>query len=73
MPILARGRRAGGPAGGAAVALLDDGAPPPERPGVGPRVGITKAAEVPWRWWIEGSPWVSPFKAGGNRRPRPLG
>jgi len=49
------------------LAILDDGTPPPASPGVGPRVGITKAAEVPWRWWVADSPWVSPFKAG--RRP----
>jgi DNA-3-methyladenine glycosylase len=41
------------------VLLLDDGMPPPRRPGRGPRVGITKAVEKPWRWWVPGDPNVS--------------
>lgn len=32
------------------VRLLDDGTPPPVRPSVGPRVGISVARDVPWRW-----------------------
>ena len=51
----------GAPAG---VAIRDDGVAPPALPAVGPRVGITKAADVPWRWWVPGSPWVS----GGRER-----
>src|SRR5579864_5110035 len=43
------------------VVLVDDGTPPPTAPAVGPRVGITKAVELPWRWSIPGSPWVSVF------------
>jgi DNA-3-methyladenine glycosylase len=45
------------------VRLLTDGLGPPEDPGVGPRVGIRVAADVPWRWWVPGDPNVS-------RRPR---
>jgi len=30
--------------------LFDDGTPPPDSPLVGPRVGISRAADVPWRW-----------------------
>ncbi len=37
---------------GRGVHLLDDGTAPPERPLVGPRVGITKAVDVPWRFRV---------------------
>ena len=30
----------------------------------GPRVGIAQAAEVPWRFWIEGEPTVSAYRRG---------
>jgi DNA-3-methyladenine glycosylase len=39
--------------------LLDDGTPPPRRPGRGPRIGIKVATEKPWRFWVEGDPSVS--------------
>ncbi|HVS64599.1 MAG TPA: DNA-3-methyladenine glycosylase [Thermoanaerobaculia bacterium] len=39
--------------------IVDDGTPPPRRPGQGPRIGISKAIERPWRWWVEGNPHVS--------------
>jgi DNA-3-methyladenine glycosylase len=50
-----------------AVLILDDGTAPPAAPAVGPRVGITRAADVPWRWWVPASPWVSAFRPGGRR------
>lgn len=35
---------------GGPVQLLDDGTPAPDHSIVGPRVGISRAVEVPWRW-----------------------
>lgn len=34
----------------------------------GPRVGITSAAQRPWRFWLDGDPTVSDYKAGARRR-----
>jgi DNA-3-methyladenine glycosylase len=34
----------------------------------GPRVGVSSAAEVPWRFWIEGEPTVSAYRAATPRR-----
>jgi DNA-3-methyladenine glycosylase len=38
--------------------------------GVGPRVGVAVAMDVPWRFWIDGSPTVSTYRRGGKPRPR---
>jgi DNA-3-methyladenine glycosylase len=37
----------------------------------GPRVGVSRAADVPWRFWITGDPAVSPYRAHIPRRTRP--
>ena len=34
----------------------------------GPRVGVSAAAEVPWRFWIEGEPTVSVYRSAVPRR-----
>jgi DNA-3-methyladenine glycosylase len=33
----------------------------------GPRVGVSAAADVPWRFWIAGDPTVSPYRPHKNR------
>ena len=33
----------------------------------GPRVGVAAAHETPWRFWIDGSAAVSPYRPGRNR------
>jgi DNA-3-methyladenine glycosylase len=41
------------------VRILDDGTPPPLRPGRSARIGISVATETPWRWYVDGDPNVS--------------
>jgi len=38
--------------------------------GVGPRVGISQAADWPWRFWVAGDPSVSTYRRAVPRRPR---
>jgi len=38
--------------GAPGVRLLDDGTPPPRRPGRGTRIGIKEAREKRWRFWV---------------------
>lgn len=48
----ANGLDLGMPAPEGVVRILDDGTPPPDEPLVGPRVGISVAQEVPWRFRV---------------------
>jgi DNA-3-methyladenine glycosylase len=46
---------------------------PPERIQRGPRVGVSTAASVPWRFWIAGEPTVSAYRAARAAPHKPLG
>jgi DNA-3-methyladenine glycosylase len=41
------------------ITIVDDGMAPPLLPTITPRVGITKAADQLWRWYVGGDPNVS--------------
>ena len=64
--------------GHGAVRIVDDGVPPPAAPGVSGRVGVSVAADRPWRWWVPDDPNVSRGRfllpgvgpPGGGGRPR---
>ncbi len=36
------------------VAVLDDGTPPPDRPGRSTRIGLSAGADLPWRFFVPG-------------------
>jgi DNA-3-methyladenine glycosylase len=56
---------------GSPVRVLAGPPVPTARVRSGPRVGVAAAHELPWRFWIDGSPAVSPYRPG-RRRPAPI-
>ncbi|MEO3747551.1 DNA-3-methyladenine glycosylase [Plantactinospora sp. B5E13] len=44
---------------------------PPSMVAAGPRVGVTGAYDLPWRFWIAGDPTVSDYRRHVPRRARP--
>ena len=57
---------------GSPVRMLS-GAGNPARSGkivTGPRVGVSSAAEIPWRFWYDGDPTVSIYRPHMPRRPK---
>ncbi|WP_283132930.1 DNA-3-methyladenine glycosylase [Rhizohabitans arisaemae] len=50
------------------------GEPPvPDMIRYGPRTGVAAGADTPWRFWIDGEPTVSPYRAHQPRARKPSG
>ena len=63
---------AGNPARSALLAPGDGHRATPRRIVTGPRVGVSSAAEIPWRFWYDGDPTVSVYRAHVPRQPKPV-
>ncbi len=61
---------AGAAEAGAARAAAPRAAAAPAGISRGPRVGVSRAAEVPWRFWLAGDPCVSAYRAAAPRAGR---
>ncbi len=55
--------------GAQGIRLVDDGTPPPHDPVVGPRIGISKAVDHPWRWHVREHAYVSRVAARRKSTP----
>jgi DNA-3-methyladenine glycosylase len=56
----------------ASLRLATDGwRPPGDAIRQGPRVGVTHAPDLAWRWWLAGAPEVSPYRRSPRARPAP--
>jgi DNA-3-methyladenine glycosylase len=59
-----------------ALVVVDDGTAPPQRPGIGPRIGLGArtgvAVQLPWRFWVLGDPNVSAGRRGRGDVAGPL-
>jgi DNA-3-methyladenine glycosylase len=61
---------AGNPARSAVLAAGDGRPATPRKIVTGPRVGVSSAAEIPWRFWYDGDPTVSVYRPHVPRRPK---
>jgi DNA-3-methyladenine glycosylase len=66
------------PASALRIRAAPDGADPAAAVSQGPRVGVSSAAERPWRFWLTGDPTVSVYRpymprVGGNAVSPPAG
>ena len=50
------------------AAVGDERAAEPAVIEAGPRVGVSQAADIPWRFWLAGDPTVSPYRRAVPRR-----
>jgi DNA-3-methyladenine glycosylase len=53
---------------GSAMRVLDGSGVDPVRIRSGPRVGLSRAADRPWRFWLDGDPTVSVYRPHTPRR-----
>ena len=64
--------RSGEPATHTSAPSSDRSMPSAWQSRAGPRVGIAHAAEVPWRFWLDGEPSVSAYRAYAPKRRKPV-
>jgi DNA-3-methyladenine glycosylase len=46
------------------IRIVDDGVPPPPRVGTSGRIGVSKAGELPWRFYVPGDAHLSRVEVG---------